>query len=376
MANFTIGQKAGIYVVSHQSDIQLAKALSYKIRGLMSLQSTLIVLSILLMSCQPDSSSQYNELVRQAVIRSVEGSDSNYGHMPLPKPELSPTEVVNIQLIAFKYNDEDNRGIRIAFNFFDSNSRKKHRTLEQFARLLNQPSYSLLLNFEIEKAGPVTLDGSKASQQVLLIGADGVTSRYTFQLAKQRRGKNADCWLVTAIQVNEAPAEALRFVSYTKQREHLDSLFALVRVTRSPIELKLLESLISEIWMESGVLSINKLMKIGCDAMESEDYESAIRVFDHVISRRPKFAEGWNKRATAYYLNGDFEQALADSKQTLLLEDRHFGALAGQVNIYLTLGDDIAALRGLETLLIVYPTQPGLREKINELYGRLGITRI
>ena len=48
-----------------------------------------------------------------------------------------------------------------------------------------------------------------------------------------------------------------------------------------------------------------------------------------MIKLRPDYVEGWNRRATLYYLQNDYTHALEDIAQVLVREPRHFGALAG-----------------------------------------------
>ena len=46
--------------------------------------------------------------------------------------------------------------------------------------------------------------------------------------------------------------------------------------------------------------------------MQSGRHAEAIATFSEVIQRKPAFAEGWNKRATALYLAGEYQRSLAD----------------------------------------------------------------
>ena len=70
---------------------------------------------------------------------------------------------------------------------------------------------------------------------------------------------------------------------------------------------------------------------------DNKELEKAIEIFSNVIDLDPSWAEAWNKRATVYYMIGEFEKSQADINKVLELESRHFGALAGQglVNIEL-----------------------------------------
>ena len=69
----------------------------------------------------------------------------------------------------------------------------------------------------------------------------------------------------------------------------------------------------------------------------------------------PTYAEGWNQRATLYYLIDDYEASLADIDKVLEFEPRHFGALSGRVLIYLAQGKRSEALRDMATALAIHP---------------------
>ena len=52
----------------------------------------------------------------------------------------------------------------------------------------------------------------------------------------------------------------------------------------------------------------------------------------------------WNRRATIYYMKKDYGRSLADIREVLKREPRHFGALAGLGLILQDLGDNKQAL--------------------------------
>src|SRR5215813_2747979 len=70
------------------------------------------------------------------------------------------------------------------------------------------------------------------------------------------------------------------------------------------------------IWLRSGNDQIDALLVEGIRLMEAEQYPEAVEVFDQVTARAPKFAEGYNKRATVYYLMLEFEKSIADIHKT------------------------------------------------------------
>ncbi|MBI2457763.1 MAG: tetratricopeptide repeat protein [candidate division NC10 bacterium] len=58
---------------------------------------------------------------------------------------------------------------------------------------------------------------------------------------------------------------------------------------------------------------MDALFQLGMAQMNQRDAEAAIDTFSRIIQRKPDFAEGWNKRATLYYLIGEYDKSLADS---------------------------------------------------------------
>ena len=80
----------------------------------------------------------------------------------------------------------------------------------------------------------------------------------------------------------------------------------------------------------------NKLEN-GTYSMYHQQYRMALKIFTDVINEDPKWAESWNKRATLLFILGDYEKSLNDIEKVLDLEPRHFGALSGRAQIYLSL---------------------------------------
>ncbi len=77
------------------------------------------------------------------------------------------------------------------------------------------------------------------------------------------------------------------------------------------------EAALWQMWGTSGVPEIDRLFARGVEAMERRDLLAAEAMFTDVIRRAPDFAEGWNKRATVRYLDGNHAAAIADCEETV-----------------------------------------------------------
>lgn len=135
---------------------------------------------------------------------------------------------------------------------------------------------------------------------------------------------------------------------------------------------QVIEVQIWHIWFQNDDNAIVLLMEQGEAAMGQRNYDSALRSFNQVIQIAPDFAEGWNRRATLYYLMGRYDDSLADIDKTLALEPRHFGALAGRGLVYSALEELDLALRSFEAALAVNPHMVGPRINAEAIRKNLG----
>ena len=151
----------------------------------------------------------------------------------------------------------------------------------------------------------------------------------------------------------------------------LDGLFQRLQHTPNPAEAQVVEQQIWQLWLESDDAAINRLMQQGVFAMSAQDYATALQTFTRMVDQAPDFAEGWNKRATVYYLMGNWSASVRDIQRTLALEPRHFGALFGLGLIYEELDQPEAALRSFEATLVLNPHSDSTRQMIEQLRQQL-----
>ncbi len=121
------------------------------------------------------------------------------------------------------------------------------------------------------------------------------------------------------------------------------------------------------LWSRSGDADIDRVMAAGVGEMQAGRYTEASATFSSVISRKPDFAEGWNKRATVYYLAGDYTRSIADCNEVLKRNPSHFGALSGLGQIHFKLGEYEQALAWFRRALDVNPNLEGVEQNIRGL---------
>ncbi|MBI2202586.1 MAG: tetratricopeptide repeat protein [Candidatus Rokubacteria bacterium] len=122
-----------------------------------------------------------------------------------------------------------------------------------------------------------------------------------------------------------------------------------------------------QIWHRSGDDDVDRLLETGIEQMTSRAGDAAVDTFTRVIERRPAFAEGWNKRATVYYLMGEYAKSLADCDEVMKRNPYHFGALSGYGMIYVQLGQPQRALEYFERALDINPNLDGVRTSADAL---------
>jgi tetratricopeptide (TPR) repeat protein len=121
------------------------------------------------------------------------------------------------------------------------------------------------------------------------------------------------------------------------------------------------------LWARSGDRGIDALMARGGKATQAGRHAEAIELFTSVVRAKPDFAEGWNRRATVYYLAGEYDKSLADCDQVLKRNPLHFGALSGMGQIYTELGQYDKALEWFGRALEVNPNMVGVQTNIESV---------
>ena len=151
----------------------------------------------------------------------------------------------------------------------------------------------------------------------------------------------------------------------------LDELFAELKQPGRE-DWQRIESEISRIWSQSGSPSMDLLLSRGNAALEAGDYPLAVQHFSALIDHAPDFAEGWNARATTFYLMGEYSLAIADIEHVLVLNPRHFGALAGLAFILESIGETELALEALHEVQALNPNQPDINQAATRLERMTG----
>jgi tetratricopeptide (TPR) repeat protein len=143
----------------------------------------------------------------------------------------------------------------------------------------------------------------------------------------------------------------------------------LVKALRDPDDAVrvLADQALWEIWSRSGNQDIARLFETGTHALTQGRWDDAVAVFTKIIERDPGFAEGWNKRATAYYLMGEYRKSLADCDEVVKRNPYHYGALSGYGMIYIQLDQPARALEYFERALAVNPNMDGVRNTVDTL---------
>jgi tetratricopeptide (TPR) repeat protein len=126
-----------------------------------------------------------------------------------------------------------------------------------------------------------------------------------------------------------------------------------------------------QVWSRSGDPETDRLFTAGLAEMSQQDGAAAVAAFSRVVERQPDFAEGWNKRATVYYLLGQYEKSLADCDEVMKRNPYHFGALSGYGMIYLQLRDPERALEFFDKALRVNPNLDAVQETVDALRALL-----
>ena len=139
----------------------------------------------------------------------------------------------------------------------------------------------------------------------------------------------------------------------------LDQLFAALRTAPDPTTAQQLDQAIWAVWTNPADPTLHERMREVLLARGTGNIAEALRLLDKLVVDYPDYAEGWNQRATVYYMMGDFDLSIADCAKVLALEPRHFGALSGRAMMYLQQGKRALAIKDMAAAIAVHPFLSG-----------------
>jgi len=147
----------------------------------------------------------------------------------------------------------------------------------------------------------------------------------------------------------------------------LDRLFNDLKINNTNLSSQT-EQKIWKIWStHPSDNKLTSLLSIGSDLVNNNELSKAIEIFTKVIEIDPNWAEAWNKRATVFYMIGEFEKSQKDIDQVLKLEKRHFGALAGQGLVNIKLKNYEKAIQSYKNAMEIYPSMHSPKIMINHI---------
>ncbi|MBR0969441.1 MULTISPECIES: tetratricopeptide repeat protein [Bradyrhizobium] len=190
----------------------------------------------------------------------------------------------------------------------------------------------------------------------LVMGAAGLTPALAQKVLPAPSGKEQK-------KLPEAPAKLPK----VDRSKNLDFLFGALKAAPDEASAKHVEARIWAIWIHTPSDTASLLMARARTAVDAKKIDIAIKLLDSVIKLRPDYIEAWNRRATLYYMQNDYGRSLADIREVLIREPRHFGALAGLGMIMQEVGDEKRALEAYRKALAVNPHLEKIPDQVKAL---------
>lgn len=142
---------------------------------------------------------------------------------------------------------------------------------------------------------------------------------------------------------------------------------AQLKTAKDEATARMLEAQVWAAWTHSGDEEIDALMLRATAMMQTLAFDEALATLDTVVTKAPRFAEGWNKRATLLYMMNDYDRSLSDILKVLELEPLHFGAISGMGLIRTAQGHTAAAVAAYRRVLEIDPMNAGAKVSIDAL---------
>lgn len=151
------------------------------------------------------------------------------------------------------------------------------------------------------------------------------------------------------------------------KRTQLESLFAALKAAPDDRSAKIIGDRLEQLFNTTDSTSVDLLMARATVALETKQVDLALKILGQALEIDPDDIGALSKRATIYYMRDDYGPALADIREVLAREPRHFGMLYGLALIFRDIGDDQRALEATRKALEVNPRLEGAKELETQL---------
>lgn len=156
-----------------------------------------------------------------------------------------------------------------------------------------------------------------------------------------------------------------------ERKARLADLFARLSKDTDQESANLVAEEIWAIWLDSGSASVNMILRRGTAAEKRRDIDLARRMYDHVTTLQPEYAEGWARSGRLAYSEDDLSRCVVEVTQALILEPRHFYALWTLGNALEKLGKREEALEAYQEAHALYPELKAVKDRVTYLESEI-----
>jgi len=127
------------------------------------------------------------------------GQIKDEGMAATPQPELTPRQVVDIQLRALQLSGGGHDGIATCFEFASPANRRMTGPLDRFTQMVSGPPYDAMLQHVRADVEHVEIAQGVATVIVTLVDQNGQNQGFMFVLSKQTDKPYVDCWMTDSV---------------------------------------------------------------------------------------------------------------------------------------------------------------------------------
>jgi tetratricopeptide (TPR) repeat protein len=138
-----------------------------------------------------------------------------------------------------------------------------------------------------------------------------------------------------------------------------------------PVVRTMAESALWAIWYRADSPENNRTLQEVRLLIGNQQIDEAVELAGRLIAAAPRFAEAFNQRAIARFIQGRFAESAEDCQRVLQLNPYHLGALSGLAQCQLQAGKPREALQTLRRLLKIQPYSPSIQQSVQDLEAQI-----